>query len=84
MSTGVFSWVKLALENWKTVLGIITLLLSLLGFTVNENLNKTTQIKQTQQQVAAVAESYNAHTVVKEIHEPCNCNLKEHIREYHK
>ena len=72
----VFDWVKLGLENAKVILPVLVLLLSGLGLTVKDNIAKAEEIKDSQSQIAAIANYYTAPK------KEC-CNLDEYLREHH-
>jgi hypothetical protein len=87
-----FQWLKLILDNWKTLLTVFTLLT---GWAVDNNL-KAEQITQTKKQVAAVAEAYypavretlktvHTNTIIRECGncEKLEHEFDEHIKRYH-
>ena len=85
-------WVKVILMNWKTLVSIVTLLLSLLGWQTYETVEAKAEVVQTKKQVAQVAESYRAaymdkapekvevRTITERV---CTCDINAHIKEYH-
>ena len=58
MSDSVFQWVELGLKYSKTVVTVFVFLIGLSGYNIYGNFDKEAEIKQTQEQVANVAEYY--------------------------
>lgn len=51
-----YDWVKMMVENSKSLLLVIVVLTSTLGFTVNEGMVLADEVKLTKQQVTLVAQ----------------------------
>ena len=82
--TTAFDWIKLGLENSKVILPILVILLSATGYTVNDNFTKDQEIKDTQEQIANVA-NYYAKPIIKPVVKTDCCidSMKSHEKEYH-
>ncbi len=76
-----FDWIKLAVENSKILIPLLLLLLSTTGYTVNDNLNKSKEIKASHEQIANIANHYTTPKVAKK--STCGDCLYKHEREYH-
>lgn len=76
-----FDYIKLAVENSKIILPLLLLLMSATGYTVNDNFNKSKEIKATQEQLTNVANFY-AKPIVKQ-KDCCSTQINSHEREHH-
>jgi len=91
--TTKFEYVKLFIENIKVIIPVVIMLVSALGWTVTDNIGKSKEIKNTQDQIAVIANHYNrpevkeVKEIVKIVREDCGkcaALVHNHIQEYHK
>lgn len=87
-----FDWVKLSLENFKVIVPILLLLVSVTGYTITDNMAKTQEIKDTQQQLTNVANHYaKSIKPLKPLSKPlskpltncCRVLIDGHLKEHH-
>ena len=86
-------WVKLALTNWKTIVAIVTMLMSWIGYQETVLAEKEQVIEDTQQQVANVARHYVKTVIVEKSDGKQDCTkicttinkkaINHHLKEFH-
>ena len=89
--TDNFKWVKLFLENWKTVLAIYMFLSGVASYNAINSYEKTELLDATYKQVAAVANhNYQLKTpsvtnikVIKSSCDGCKSSVDDHVTEHH-
>lgn len=82
MAKEFYDWVKLVLDNWKTIVPILLFIASSVGWGVTK-VEKDEELQNKDIQIMKIANHYNPPAPIVEGCEKCKEFVKRHVKELH-